>query len=456
MAPQWISTRASLLLAAAAVAAFEIAAEFEAAAPLVIVYLACLVALAWVRSPRRAFYLGLEIGASIAALQLGFFVGVFGWAAVGLWAIFGIWIAFFLLLSRVVVGRFPRYGVLWLPVIWLGLEYLRSELYFLKFAWLTPGFLLSHPSSLPLLSAGVYGFSFIVMCGLVAVWTCIQRKTAVTAVCVVPLMLFVPMSTSPDSGPGPAVVGIQLEAAGEQEVLAALEKVIGEEPDMDLVVLSEYCFDGSIPPTVREWCAENKKHLIAGGKESVDGGGNQFFDTVFVVGPDGQIVFSQAKAVPIQFFNDGLPAREQRVWESPWGKIGIAICYDLSYSRVIDRLIEAGAQALVIPAMDAESWGEHEHRLHSKIAAVRAREYEVPVFRLASSGISQYVDRHGEVVASAPFPGQGERLKGRLILGAPGSLPLDRYVALPAVVAVIVLILLLASDSVRARFRQSA
>jgi hypothetical protein len=78
------------------------------------------------------------------------------------------------------------------------------------------------------------------------------------------------------------------------------------------------------------------------------------------------------------------------------------------------------------------------------------------VFRLASSGISQYVDRHGEVVASAPFPGQGERLKGRLILGAPGSLPLDRYVALPAVVAVIVLILLLASDSVRARFRQSA
>jgi len=451
MAPQWLSTRASLSLAAAAVAAFEIAAEFEAAAPFVIVYLVCLFALARVQSTRWAFYLGLAIGWSIAALQLQFFVDVFGWAAVGLWAIFGIWIAFFLLLSRVVVGRWPVYGVLWLPVIWLGLEYFRCELYFLRFAWLTPGSLLSHPSSIPLLSAGVYGFSFIVLCGAVGIQRCAQRKAVVAAACVMPVFLFALLGMSTETGP--LVVGIQLEGAHEPEVLAALEMAIDDEPDLDLVVLSEYSFDGPIPPAVREWCAENEKHLIAGGKESVDGG-NRFFDTVFVIGPDGEIVFSQAKAVPIQFFNDGLPAREQHVWESPWGKIGIAICYDLAYARVIDRLIEAGAHGIVIPAMDAADWGEHEHRLHSKIAAVRAREYGLPIFRLASSGISQFVDRHGRVIASAPFPGQGERLAGRLNLGDAGRLPIDRYLALPAVGAVGLLILYLALDSLMARIRR--
>src|SRR5262249_28417076 len=82
-----------------------------------------------------------------------------------------------------------------------------------------------------------------------------------------------------------------------------------------------------------------------------------------------------------------------------------------------------------------EDWGEHEHRLHAKVAPVRAREYSIPVFRLASSGISQFVDRHGRVVATAPHPGPGERLIGRLPVGAAGRLPLDRYAALPAVVA---------------------
>src|SRR4029077_17134955 len=201
MNPRWLSTRASLFLGAVAVAAFEIAAEFEAAAPLVIVYLACLFALARVKSTRWAFYLGLVIGWSIAALQLQFFVDVFGWAAVGLWAIFGIWIAFFVLLPRIVVGRWPQYGVLWLPIVWLGLEYFRCELYFLRFAWLTPGFLLSHPCSLTLLSTGLYGFSFLVMCGLTAIWQCALRKAAVAAAaCVMPVMVMFAMSASTETG----------------------------------------------------------------------------------------------------------------------------------------------------------------------------------------------------------------------------------------------------------------
>src|SRR4029077_6618928 len=115
----------------------------------------------------------------------------------------------------------------------------------------------------------------------------------------------------------------------------------------------------------------------------------------------------QVKAVPIQFFKDGLPATEQKLWDSPWGKLGICVCYDLSYSRVTDNLIRLGAQALIVPTMDVVDWGEGQHELHARVAPVRAAEYGLPIFRLASSGISQAVDRTGNVLAKAPCPGDG-------------------------------------------------
>ena len=40
-------------------------------------------------------------------------------------------------------------------------------------------------------------------------------------------------------------------------------------------------------------------------------GGEQFFNTAYVIGPDGEVAFTQVKAQPIQFFQDGLPARQQ-------------------------------------------------------------------------------------------------------------------------------------------------
>jgi apolipoprotein N-acyltransferase len=434
---KWLSTTATLLLAIAAVASIYLAYEYEAAGGASVIYLACLSRLAWVKSSRLAFYLGLAIGFTIASIHLQFMRGLFGPAAVGLWAIFGIWIALFLLLARIVIGRWPRYGALWVPVIWLGLEYFRSELYYLRFAWLTPGFALSHQDWVKFAGVGMYGFSFAILTVLAVSQTFGRSRPGITAAILGLVFLpivFMPGALGTTSADGPFVVGIQLEGASEPEILASLERAIRERPDLDVVVLSEYAFDAEIPVSVRNWCSEHQKFLVAGGKELLDAGG-QFIDTVFVVSAAGEVVFQQGKAVPVQFFNDGQPAREQKVWESPWGKIGIAICYDLSYSRVIDRLVEEGAQALIIPTMDAEDWGPAEHRLHARIAPVRAREYGIPIYRLASSGISQLVNSRGRLVASAPFPGQGQTLEGRLVIGKAGRLPIDRYLAIPAVVA---------------------
>src|SRR5205085_578061 len=123
-------------------------------------------------------------------------------------------------------------------------------------------------------------------------------------------------------------------------------------------------------------------------------------------------VFRQGKSVPVQFFKDGLPAKSQRVWESPWGRIGICICYDLSYTRVTDGLIRLGAQAIIVPTMDVVAWGRHQHELHARVAPIRAAEYGVPIFRVGSSGISQLIDASGRTMATAGFPGAGAMLGG--------------------------------------------
>ena len=47
----------------------------------------------------------------------------------------------------------------------------------------------------------------------------------------------------------------------------------------------------------------------------------------------------------------------------------------------------------------------------------------------AAVGISQIVDSSGRVLATAPFPGYGEMISGRLPMVEKGALPLDRYFA---------------------------
>jgi apolipoprotein N-acyltransferase len=198
-------------------------------------------------------------------------------------------------------------------------------------------------------------------------------------------------------------------------------------------MLSEYTFQEPVPKSVRDWCASNQVYLVVGGKEPL--GDTNFYNMAYVIGTNGTIVHQQVKSVPIQFFKDGLPAPERRVWDSPWGKLGVLTCYDLSYTRVVDDIVRQGAIALLNPTMDVADWGGQQHALHSLVAPIRAAEYGIPIFRIASSGVSQIVSAAGRVLAKAPYPGEGEIIAGALPLNAHPRLPLDRWLA-PACVGI--------------------
>ena len=100
------------------------------------------------------------------------------------------------------------------------------------------------------------------------------------------------------------------------------------------------------------------------------------------------------------------PGDRAVIVETPLGKLGLSVCYDLRFGALYRALAQAGAELITIPAAFTQTTGEaHWHTL------VRARAIETGCFVLApnqcghhcdnrySFGHSLIVDPWGEVLA---------------------------------------------------------
>lgn|ERR1041385_1065429 len=431
-APGSITLWEAICWGCAAIGCFHLAYALPILSALMVGYLFGLAQLTRIRTTRQAAWLGFAVGLLTVGPQLTCFWTLFGVGAAALWSVLGFWIGLFVVLGRFSIRHFGNVrGFMLLPFLWTGLEYLRSELYPLKFSWLNVGYSLSGTVFQPILHfTGMYGAGFITIAIAVALLRrsriALLAGVGLTFAGLIAFLCFGKMDKR--AGRLVPVAGVQLEFPAEAEVITALDQLVVHHPEAQLLMLSEYTFiDGSVPDKVRNWCREHERYVLLGAKDPAPD--SNFYDTAFVVGPAGDIVFKQAKCVPVQFMKDGLPAKEQALWDSPWGKIGICICYDLSYTRVTDRLVKLGAQALLVPTMDVIGWGRHEHELHARVAPVRASEYGLPIFRVASSGISQFVSRSGHAVATAGFPGDRAEIFGVLQFAKSGVVPWDRWLA---------------------------
>ena len=177
------------------------------------------------------------------------------------------------------------------------------------------------------------------------------------------------------------------EAAEEALRLAGEAAAAGAE----LVCLPEYCgglkSEGGLfaPPTapeerhpvlaaLRAFASDAGVWMLIG-SVAVDGPGDRLINRGFVVDNRGEV---RARYDKIHLFDVDLsptqryresavvaPGGDAVVVDTPWGRLGMTICYDLRFPQLYRALARAGAEILVVPAAFTQVTGEaHWHVLN--------------------------------------------------------------------------------------------
>jgi predicted amidohydrolase len=84
------------------------------------------------------------------------------------------------------------------------------------------------------------------------------------------------------------------------------------------------------------------------------------------------------------------PGGEARLVQTPWGKLGLTICYDMRFPQLYRALAKAGADIIAVPAAFTRPTGE----AHWEVL-LRARAIENGVFILAAAQGGHHEDGRG-------------------------------------------------------------
>ena len=91
-----------------------------------------------------------------------------------------------------------------------------------------------------------------------------------------------------------------------------------------------------------------------------------------LIAPDGAALF-QDKRVMTRFETESWgvePGEPPAVFETPWGRIGIAICYDVEFPTLVRAQVEAGAWLILAPSCTDTLHGFNRVRLSARARAL--------------------------------------------------------------------------------------
>jgi len=177
--------------------------------------------------------------------------------------------------------------------------------------------------------------------------------------------------------------------------------------------------DGPIISRVREIADRESIFILAGSFPERSTTPGKIYNTSVLLGPRGEIISTYRK---IHLFDvkipggeahhesrEVVPGREAVVADTPLGRIGLTICYDLRFGGLYQRLAELGALIIFSPAAFTERTG----KAHWEIL-IRSHAIENQVFMIAPAqhgshpgnrrtyGHSMIVDPWGTILAEIP------------------------------------------------------
>ena len=163
--------------------------------------------------------------------------------------------------------------------------------------------------------------------------------------------------------------------------------------------------NGPSSEAIAEACRETGAYAVVGFIEAAD---NEFYNAAMLVGPDGVVGGYRKVHLPFigidRFLTPG--DRQFEVFDLPFGKVGLNICYDISFPEAARVLKLKGAELVAL----ITNWPEASWRSPEFVASTRALENHVffaATDRVGTErgwkfiGRSKIVDCNGDTVAEA-------------------------------------------------------
>ena len=387
---------------------------------------------------RASGWLMLCFGMVFFAATLTWLASIFGIGVVGIYVMASLpWILFGVAYRVAGGSKLGAWTALLAPVLFLAVEWFRCEGWYFQFSWGQLGYVFASCRRGGVLYPyiGVYGATFLIVLvnALLAELALARASLAKKALLLIPFLLTVlPLSLymnqllgiprlSRDAGHLFRVAIIQNETGALESLAAQTRRVAFARPA--LIVWPEYAvmdYPLSKPRVFADIQAVARDMhctLVLGCKEHVPNTarvdflrrrammsleGELFHNTALVIGPRGELLGKYAKTHPIQFFSDGVPGHAFPSFNTPVGRLGIAICYDFDYAGTVRKLIRNGAEVLVAPTYDSTEWPEVQHLQHARMAQARAAESGRWMIRATTSGISQVITPDGQMTSYLP------------------------------------------------------
>lgn len=100
--------------------------------------------------------------------------------------------------------------------------------------------------------------------------------------------------------------------------------------------------------------------------------GTEVVNRAPLIRPDGHIAF-QDKRMMTRFERErwGISAgRAPQVFSTPWGMVGISVCYDAEFPKLVRAQVEAGAFLILVPSCTDTPAGAHRVRIGARARAM--------------------------------------------------------------------------------------